>query len=380
MSSRIRTYLAAGVVAIPLLGVAIEATAEPQRGRQAQARDNMRWRAMDTNGDGRITRAEWRGNARAFQNHDWNNDGVLSGDEVRPSGTQWDDERAGLNWTDERFRELDRNRDERLTRAEWPDDVQSFERADRNGDNRLTRAEFLRGDANEDVASTRRFENLDTNRNGRIERREWEGTRDGFDWLDRNNDGWLSREETVGNDVETGDVSFGSLDVDRSGTIELDEWPGTRNTFAIRDRNGDGRLTEEEAGQLGAAGTSGRTFATNETIRVSSQQRWTDTGLDLRNGDLLEVRADGTIVLSDGGNDTATAAGAFSGRRADGSLIPTASAGALIARIGDGPAFLIGSEQWSQRVSRSGRLYLGINDDHLADNRGELRVQLSIRR
>ena len=244
---------------------------------------------------------------------------------------------------------------------------------------------FRSGAAGEELASTRRFDDLDTNRNGRIERREWEGTRDGFDWLDRNNDGWLSRAETVENDASTGDVrdiSFASLDVDRSGTIEMDEWPGTRNTFAIRDRNGDWRLTEEEAGQLGAAGTSGRTSARSETVRVSSQQRWTDTGLDLRNGDLLQLRADGTVVLSDnnGGNDTATAAGAFSGRRADGSLIPTANAGALIARIGDGPAFLIGSEEWSQRVSRSGRLYLGINDDHLADNRGEFRVQLSINR
>jgi hypothetical protein len=388
MISRKRAYLTAGVLSLPLLGFPNEATAAPQwipqseQGRQAQSRENMRWRAMDTNRDGRITRAEWRGNARAFDNHDWNNDGVLSGDEVRPSGTQGEDERLDLDWTDERFRDLDRNRDGRLTRAEWPGDVQVFVRADRNGDNRLTRAEFLRGDAGEELASTRRFDDLDTNRNGRIERREWEGTRDGFDWLDRNNDGWLSRAETVGNDAASGEISFASLDVDRSGTIEMDEWPGTRNTFAIRDRNGDWRLTEEEAGQLGAAGTSGRTAARSETVRVSSQLRWTDTGLDLRNGDLLQLRADGTVVLSNNndGNDTATAAGAFNGRRADGSLIPTANAGALIARIGDGPAFLIGSEEWSQRVSRSGRLYLGVNDDHLADNRGEFRVQLSINR
>jgi hypothetical protein len=382
MASSKRTYLAAGLVTIPLLGFATQATAEPQSGRQAQASENMRWRGMDTNGDGRITRAEWRGNARAFDNHDWNRDGVLSGDEVRPGATQRNDPRAARDWTDERFRDLDRNRDGRLTRAEWPDDVQTFVRADRNGDNRLTRAEFLRVEEQDAFASNSRFDDLDTNRNGRIERREWEGTRDGFDWLDRNNDGWLSREETVGNDAGTGDLSFASLDADRSGTIEMDEWPGTRNTFAIRDRNGDWRLTEEEAGELGAAGTSGRTFGSSDTVRVSSQQRWTDTGLDLQNGDLLEVRADGTVVLSENnqGNDTATAAGALTGRRAGGSLIPTARAGALIARIGDGPAFLIGGEEWSQRVSRSGRLYLGINDDHLSDNRGEFRVQLSIRR
>ena len=37
---------------------------------------------MDRNTDGIISRAEWRGNNQSFQNQDWNNDGVLSGDEV----------------------------------------------------------------------------------------------------------------------------------------------------------------------------------------------------------------------------------------------------------------------------------------------------------
>jgi Ca2+-binding EF-hand superfamily protein len=386
MMGRKRTYITAGVLALPLLGFPNEVTAEPQwvpqseQGRQAQSRDTMRWRAMDTNGDGRITRAEWRGNARAFDNHDWNNDGVLSGDEVRPAAARGD--RAGREWTAERFDDLDRNRDGRLTRAEWQGEQASFERVDRNGDNRVTRAEFLRADTADDAASVSRFDELDANGNGRIERREWDGTREGFDWLDRNNDGSLSRAETVGNDVNAQATTFRSLDVDRSGAIEMDEWPGTRNTFAVRDRNGDWRLSEEEAGELNAAGTSGQAWTAADRVRVSAQEEWTDTGLDVRSGDLLRIRADGTIILSenDQGNDRGNAAGAFSGRRAQGALIPTANAGALIARIGDGPVFLVGSEDWAQRVSRSGRLFLGINDDHLADNRGELQVQLTIGR
>lgn len=374
-------YLAAGVLAIPLLGFAGEATAEPQQGRQAQTREPMRWRAMDTNNDGRISRSEWRGNARAFANHDWNNDGVLSGDEVRPAAARGD--RPGRDWTEERFIDLDRNRDGRLTRGEWQDDGASFERADRNGDNRLTRPEFLRAASAEEYASADRFEQLDVNGNGRIDRREWDGTPDGFEWLDRNDDGSLSRAETVGNDASPQDRTFRSLDVDRSGTIEMDEWPGTRNTFAVRDRNGDWRLTEEEAGELNAAGTSGQAWREGGTaVRVSARESWTDTGFDVRSGDLLRIRADGTIVLSenDQGNDRAGAAGAFSGRRAQGALIPTAGAGALIARIGDGPVFLVGSEEWAQRVTRSGRLFLGINDDHVADNRGAFEVQLTIGR
>ena len=48
------------------------------------AQAQMRFQGMDSNNDGVITRAEWRGTDRAFRNQDWNGDGVLSGDEVRP--------------------------------------------------------------------------------------------------------------------------------------------------------------------------------------------------------------------------------------------------------------------------------------------------------
>src|SRR5678815_3623144 len=35
----------------------------------------IRFAEMDENGDGVITRAEWRGSARSFATHDWNGDG-----------------------------------------------------------------------------------------------------------------------------------------------------------------------------------------------------------------------------------------------------------------------------------------------------------------
>jgi hypothetical protein len=51
--------------------------------RRFVRRGNMRFRGLDTNGDGRITRREWRGNDQSFRVHDRNRDGVLSGREVR---------------------------------------------------------------------------------------------------------------------------------------------------------------------------------------------------------------------------------------------------------------------------------------------------------
>jgi hypothetical protein len=50
--------------------------------------DQMRFRGLDKNRDGMITRSEWDGDNRSFENHDWNGNGVLSGDEIRPGATK----------------------------------------------------------------------------------------------------------------------------------------------------------------------------------------------------------------------------------------------------------------------------------------------------
>src|SRR6187401_952579 len=42
----------------------------------------MKYKSMDTNNDGRISRAEWRGNDQSFSNHDRNHDGYISGTEL----------------------------------------------------------------------------------------------------------------------------------------------------------------------------------------------------------------------------------------------------------------------------------------------------------
>jgi len=107
----------------------------------AAAQDNMRFRGMDRNNDGKIARAEWHGSDRSFRNHDWNGDGVLSGDEVRVTGHRpmrsgdWDldgiiDREEEL--TAERFRNLDHNGDGRLSSDEWHADLASFRRLDRD--------------------------------------------------------------------------------------------------------------------------------------------------------------------------------------------------------------------------------------------------------
>lgn len=223
----------------------------------AQAQDDgMRFPGMDRNGDGVITRSEWRGSARSFERHDWNSDGILSGDEVRAGARRTydaqdqpfdqDHSREFSDWTEAKFADLDHNRDGRLSRQEWHFDYETFRRIDRNRDDFVSRAEFLGVENDDDRGDP--FTDLDANRDGRVTRDEWHASNDAFRWLDRNGDGSLSRMEVVGQEepAPQQDDWFRRLDVDRNGRVTQDEWHWSRASFTQRDHNGDGVLTRDE--------------------------------------------------------------------------------------------------------------------------------------
>jgi hypothetical protein len=51
--------------------------------------------------------------------------------------------------------------------------------------------------------------------------------------------------------------------------------------------------------------------------------------------------------------------------------------GALIARVGNGAPFLVASNTSPIAMPANGRLQLGINDDHHADNTGQFSVGIT---
>ena len=222
----------------------------------------IRFRNMDRNGNGVIERDEWNGSARSFEVHDWNRDGVLSGDEVRQGARRSgraaeEDFDPGMpaTWTEDAFRQADRNRDGRITSSEWFYNAEYFRRADRNRDGALTLAEFSNTSMDDDRDD--RFENLDANRNSRIEKSEWHGSQDAFEWLDRNNDNVLSRAEVVGGESNQFD-SFASLDTNRNGTLTPDEWKWTTRSFNRYDTDGDGLIARREFTAAGGAPAAAR--------------------------------------------------------------------------------------------------------------------------
>ena len=251
-----------------VLVTVLPSDAQPRGRARGQARKAtpIRFQEMDRNGDRVIARSEWQGSDQSFRVHDWNSDGVLSGDEVRvgaeatrrdPNNVDFDTpdrEYRFDDWTTGGFTSLDHNRDGRIARDEWHFDRESFRRADHNGDGVLSRSEFLATDTLDDDRGDRLVD-LDIDRNGRLSRNEWHGTMQLFDTLDANHDGVVTRVEMMG--AEAPSELFSSADVNRDGAIALDEWHWSRATFDRRDLNHDGRITRDEFNRAGTVGTSG---------------------------------------------------------------------------------------------------------------------------
>lgn len=99
------------------------------------------YRRLDTNRDGMISRSEWRGDLATFTRLDRNRDGVLSQADRSGYGSRTNANR-GLS---KRFQGMDRNGDGRITRGEWRGNDTSFRNHDRNRDGVLSGSELRSG-------------------------------------------------------------------------------------------------------------------------------------------------------------------------------------------------------------------------------------------
>lgn len=372
-----------GSVDLPLPVAPGDTVLNAQRGAPGQAAARQRFAGMDQNGDGVISRAEWRGSDQSFRVHDWNRDGVLSGDEVRQAVRESRAAEAGdfdpldsyNDWSEARFAALDRNRDGRVARAEWVYDLDSFVRADRNRDGALTRTEFIGGDFDDDRGD--RFDFLDVDGNNRISRDEWHASDAAFQWLDQNRDNVLTRQEVQGKDADEQADLFARLDTNRDSRLTPAEWGWSRRSFDELDGDNNGVLTRREVAGKAVNSAAGTVTA---NVRVGGTTRWTDTGLAVYAGDSVVFQSTGTVQMSPDASDVAEPRGSRVGRLAPDAPLPQQSAGALIARVDQGPPFFVGASSAPIRVRQTGRLYLSVNDDHLGDNTGEFRVAIRVQR
>jgi hypothetical protein len=123
-------------------------------------------------------------------------------------------------------------------------------------------------------------------------------------------------------------------------------------------------------------GTTSNTAPGGPGVVVPGNQQWVSSGLTVRRGETLTFTSTGEVRLSSDSNDVAGITGSRTQRYAAASPLPQFYAGALIGRIGNGPAFAIG-DQTTIQMPASGVLWLGINDDVVADNVGHFNVVIT---
>ena len=149
-------------------------------------------------------------------------------------GTAKAEDKIGKDEKDPGFNALDKNNDGYLSRAEAlgnPELAKKFKQADKNGDGKLSRAEYLRAMTAQDLstakkkvakAADRKDDKRSAAAGGTKQDKVGKDANDpGFNALDKNNDGYLSRTEASGN-------------------------PNLVKNFKQADKNGDGKLSRAE--------------------------------------------------------------------------------------------------------------------------------------
>jgi Ca2+-binding EF-hand superfamily protein len=208
----------------------------------APAQNNRNTHPDDTNGDGRISRAEWRGTATEFRQLDSNRDNMLSGTEI--PGDSVDNSRVnrgsqGRQGSAE-VRQLDKNASGVVEGYEWPYNRQVFHQLDTD-QNSVLSSDELRN------MSSVTLKELDRNGNGRLDANERSGDYADLDRLDANRDGKISPDEYVQRGGEWQKRQrFDQWDTNRNGVIDSTERRTAPQLFRRLDTDGDAKVTWEE--------------------------------------------------------------------------------------------------------------------------------------
>ena len=204
----------------------------------APGQDRGRVHPDDSNGDGTISRSEWRGGPGTFRQHDANRDGILSGTEIPGARNDSDPGRGTQNTP--RVGQLDKNRSGVVEGYEWPYNTDVFHQLDTDHDSVLSREEL----AGMSVAMRKQ---LDRNNDSNIDSDEWPGGFAQYDSLDENRDGRVSEQEYSGRAGERQRRQrFDRWDTNRDGTIQSSEWKSAPQLFRRLDTNRDANVTWDE--------------------------------------------------------------------------------------------------------------------------------------
>jgi Ca2+-binding EF-hand superfamily protein len=146
------------------------------------------------------------------------------------------------------FTRYDKNKDGKVTPEEFRGGKTLFEAYDADKDGVLLLEEVK---AAKQAASTGpSFRELDTDKDGFVTRREWQGTQEEFDAVDLDHDGvWSKLDRALEKRHTQAKGEIQMFDTDKDGVISSDEWTtGGRDisSFRVRDLNRNGSLDLQE--------------------------------------------------------------------------------------------------------------------------------------
>jgi len=155
---------------------------------------------------------------------------------------------------------------------------------------------------------------------------------------------------------------------------------GASGSYTARVQTPMGSTATATTPASAAATPSGAAPTSRKDVEVPANQSWVDTGIDLREGDVLRIVAEGTINYTS--SKTCGPEGGESDWRVLSRALPVndKGRGALVGKMGEGGAvlaFFVG-ERADLTVERRGRLFLGINDDNYGDNSGSFQVRIRV--
>src|SRR5262249_47723327 len=108
--------------------------------------------------------------------------------------------------------------------------------------------------------------------------------------------------------------------------------------------------------------TSSWVVVADERVQVSTTEAWTDTGVQVKAGQRIAIRASGRVDLGPFGQ-----AGPGGVSKSDaGKPLGDCPTGALIAKLGNEMICIKAERDFT--VSSEGKLWLGLNESNLSDN------------
>ena len=145
------------------------------------------------------------------------------------------------------FARYDKNKDGQVTPEEFRGGKTLFTAydADRNGVLTLEEVQAVKK-----ASSGPNFRELDTDKDGFVTRREWQGTQEEFDAVDLDHDGvWSKLDRAIEKRHTQAKGELQMFDTNNDGAISSEEWAAGKrdeSSFRRRDRDKNGSLDLEE--------------------------------------------------------------------------------------------------------------------------------------